>query len=382
MSDNIVVDLITPPASPKSLVPVMDLTTLPESPKSPVPVAPMPAVPAEPTPAVPAAAAVARRTSVRGKAVKVIPGPIRKTANKAPAPRVPLASTMLRAIDTGNRGLFDEVIRRGADINQVTTINKVRITPLIAAINAGEFDMVKALIEAGADPHWPESGKYSAMTVATKLNNPKYDIRSKLIGFIRSHEASKEGINAPLNASADAGGLEMLAEVVAREAPVAVGDGASGAAPLSLPEGSYMCSLDEYGTYRYKGGNLCILTRVPDPKVPEMDSNGAAGGTGAAFDMEEANGAAGGTGAAYDNEDDDEEDVGSPHGSETGEGNGEVPVIVDWYRAYRNDKGEWVAKPDGPWIVYVNSDLQPVHCPALNEERKGIPTSPKWDEDQ
>jgi len=291
---------------------------------------------------------------------------------------------MLRAIDSGNRGLFDEVIRRGADINQVTTRNKVRITPLIAAINAGEFDMVKALIEEGADPHWPESDKYSAMTVATKLNNPKYDIRSKLIGFIRSHEASKEGINAPLKASADAGGLEMLAEVVAREAPVAVGDGASGAAPLSLPEGSYMCGPDADAANCFDGDSICILTRAPY----ERDSYGAAGGTGDAFDMEEANGAAGGTGAVYDSEDDDEEEVGSPHGSETGDGNGdgsaptEVPVIVDWYRAYRNDKGEWVAKPDGPWIVYVNSDLKPVYCPALNEERKGIPTSPKWDEDK
>lgn len=318
-----VVDLSTPPGTP--IIISDDDEPVLQAP-APVPVAPVVPAPAPDVAPVPEPAGkqpdAKRPKLASGKAVRVVKAPPRKAMGpiRDPAPRTPRAATMLLAIKNDNKSLVDELIVRKADVNQQTTLDGVALTPLIAAINAGRMDMVKALIDAGADEHFPQRGAYSAFTVARSLSRPEREYFSQLKKFIKNRDAVKSGVDSLLAAS-----HKIDAEEASGAAKV-VGDGGSAVSPNA------------------KVG------------IPE-----AAGGTGSP--------------SAYTGdttEDDDEHATGGSGGQA-----GPAPQSANKFRAHKvND--EWIKDRNGPWIVHLNGP-EPELCPLPESElQTSPPTSPQY----
>ncbi len=317
-----VVDLLTPPGSPV-VVTVDELA-------DPAPTAPV--MPAEVAPAAAAVPALKRARVVPPAKAK---GPIRD-----PPPRVPRASTMLLAIKTGNKGLFDELLRQNFVVNQQTTQSGEILTPLIAAIKARRMVMVEDLISAGADEHFPQRGVYSAFTVARSLSTPQNDIFSELTRYIKNRDTGKSGVDSLLTASlkVDADGASGAAKVV--------GDGGSAASPdtkVDLPEG-----------WRVKRG--CIFTQTPGNAADDDEDN-----TGS-LDVPTGN----------TTEDDDENAAGG-----SGSQAGPAPTSTKAKRLHLTRDG-FVSDPDGEFIA---DDREPrlikKHEGGFKRRR---PTSPMWDD--
>jgi len=277
-----------------------------------------PVVPAEVAP-VPKPAAAGKKD--RGE-------PVRRASTRKAASRAKAVDTsrdhvpgIILAIQDDVESLFNMFMRGDKpNVNAQSTLNGVRLTPLIAALNAKQMGMVERLINAGADENLPQPGVHSALTVARSVSTPKNDVLTKLRGFIKTRNAVKSGVDSLLAAS-----LKVDAEDASGAAKV-VGDGGS-AVSLNAKVG-----------------------------IPE-----AAGGTGSPFAH---------TGDTT--EDDDEHATGGSGGQA-----GPAPQSANKFRAHRVN-GEWIKDRNGPWIIHINGP-EPELCPLPESElQTSPPTSPNY----
>lgn len=228
---------------------------------------------------------------------------------------------IILAIEAGMEDLFDRFMRQDKPkVNVQSTLNGVKITPLIAALNAKQMGMVERLINAGADENLPRPKVYSALTVARCMTTRNNDVFTKLKNFIKTRDDSRSGVDVLLAAS-----LKVDAEEATGAAKV-VGDGGSAVSPNA------------------KVG------------IPE-----AAGGTGSPYAH---------TGDTT--EDDDENATGGSGGQA-----GPAPQSANRFRAHKvND--EWIKDRNGPWIVHLNGP-EPELCPLPESElQTSPPTSPQY----
>ena len=74
---------------------------------------------------------------------------------------------MLQAVAAGRVNLIDALVRHGAALDHADSRD---MTPLMKAAENGHIDVVRALLELGADPHMVDRRGQTAKTIAQREN--------------------------------------------------------------------------------------------------------------------------------------------------------------------------------------------------------------------
>jgi hypothetical protein len=194
---------------------------------------------AQAAPVVPAEVAPVPKPAAAGK--KDRGEPVRRASTRKATSSAKAVDTsrdhvpgIILAIEAGMEDLFDRFMRHDKPkVNVQSTLNGVKITPLIAALNAKQMGMVERLINAGADENLPQPKVHSALTVARCMTTRNNDVFTKLKNFIKTRDDSRSGVDVLLAAS-----LKVDAEEAIGAAKV-VGDGGSAVSPnakVGIPE--------------------------------------------------------------------------------------------------------------------------------------------------
>jgi ankyrin repeat protein len=135
-----------------------------------------------------------------------------KTSEAAPAPLPPAVSKLVSAVITNNLPVARAALAEGADVNANTGEGR---TPLIVAAMASRPEMVRMLLEKGADPahvsndpkignavtaaFWGENGE--VLRRPASQSDPQK--RAKALEVLKLVTAKKQGLNVKVRRGAD-----------------------------------------------------------------------------------------------------------------------------------------------------------------------------------
>ena len=155
----------------------------------------------------------------------------------APAPLPPAVSKLVSAVITNNAAMARAALAEGADVNANTGEGR---TPLIVAALASRPEMVRLLLEKGADParvsadpkignavtaaFWGENGE----ELRRPLSKSDPQKRARALEVLRLVTAKKQGLNVKVRRGAD----ELTALMIATR------DGAEDAAKILRDAGA------------------------------------------------------------------------------------------------------------------------------------------------
>jgi len=191
---------------------------------------------------------------------------------------VPNGEILLLTMERQRFDLAKQFIEAGADVNYRYTLSKNYadgMTPLLYASKCGNFDMVKLLLEKGANINMQAANGDTALSIARKNNN------EKILKFLTEHGAVEFGNNIPIQNNGIAGNLTINFQIGSYRLSGGnkyikfTGNITSGS--INFVDG--VNNKTNNGFYRITGNNLSI-TMDGNTYVYKIDSNETFSGNG------------------------------------------------------------------------------------------------------